>query len=133
MRAAVAEIGYEQEKFHHAHFEFQNYLHEQSVDIAQGVDSSDKKDEGAGDQGLMFGYACRETEELMPAPIHFSHQILKELAAHRKADANTLFGPDAKSQVTLRYKDDGSIDGVCLLYTSPSPRDGLLSRMPSSA
>jgi S-adenosylmethionine synthetase len=125
VRAAVAEIGYEQEKFHHAHFEFQNYLHEQSVDIAQGVDSSNKKDEGAGDQGLMFGYACRETEELMPAPIHFSHQILKELAVHRKADAKTLFGPDAKSQVTLRYNDNGSIDGVDKLVLSTQHKPGV--------
>lgn len=125
VRAAVAEIGYEQEKFHHAHFEFQNYLHEQSADIAQGVDSSGNKDEGAGDQGLMFGYACRETEELMPAPIHFSHQILKELAALRKADANTLLGPDAKSQVTLRYNDDGSIDGVDKLVLSTQHKPGV--------
>lgn len=125
VRAAVAEIGYEQEKFHHAHFEFQNYLHEQSADIAQGVDSSGNKDEGAGDQGLMFGYACRETEELMPAPIHFAHQILKELAAHRKADANTLLGPDAKSQVTLRYKDDGAIDGVDKLVLSTQHKPGV--------
>ena len=122
VRAAVADIGYEQEKFHHAHFEFQNYLHEQSADIAQGVDSTEKKEEGAGDQGLMFGYACRETEELMPAPIHYAHQILKELAVHRKSDTDTILGPDAKSQVTL-----------CLLYTSPSPRDRTRSRMPSSA
>ena len=125
VRAAVAEIGYEQEKFHHAHFEFQNYLHEQSADIAQGVDSSGNKDEGAGDQGLMFGYACRETEELMPAPIHFAHQILKELAAHRKADANTLLDPDAKSQVTLRYKDDGAIDGVDKLVLSTQHKPGV--------
>ena len=125
VRAAVAEIGYEQEKFHHAHFEFQNYLHEQSADIAQGVDSSAQKDEGAGDQGLMFGYACRETDQLMPAPIHYAHQILKQLAAHRKSDANTLLGPDAKSQVTLRYNGDGSIAGVDKLVLSTQHKPGV--------
>ncbi|MBT5575265.1 MAG: methionine adenosyltransferase [Alphaproteobacteria bacterium] len=112
VRAAVKEIGYEQEKFHHAHFDFQNYLHEQSVDISQGVDADSKKDEGAGDQGLMFGYACRETESLMPAAIHYSHAILKTLALIRKQDPETILGPDAKSQLTLKYSDDGKIMGV---------------------
>ena len=114
VRAAVADIGYEQDKFHHAHFTFQNYLHEQSVDIAQGVDAGadGQKDEGAGDQGLMFGYANRETEEFMPAAIHYSHAILKRLAAVRKADADSILGPDAKSQITLRYSDAGAIEGV---------------------
>ena len=112
VRAAIADIGYEQDKFHHAHFEFQNYLHEQSADIAVGVDEAGDKEEGAGDQGLMFGYACRETDELMPAPIHYSHAILKRLAEMRKADANSLLRPDAKSQLTLIYNEDGSIAGV---------------------
>ena len=107
VRDAVADIGYEQEKFHHAHFEFQNYLHEQSTDIAMGVDISSNKDEGAGDQGLMFGYACRETDVLMPAPIHYSHQILKRLAEIRKADSDSILGPDSKSQITLLYDDEG--------------------------
>ena len=107
VRGAVADIGYEQDKFHHAHFEFQNYLHEQSTDIAMGVDEGDDKDEGAGDQGLMFGYACRETDVLMPAAIHYSHQILKRLAEIRKADADSILGPDSKSQITLAYDDDG--------------------------
>ena len=107
VRDAVADIGYEQEKFHHAHFEFQNYLHEQSIDIAMGVDISSNKDEGAGDQGLMFGYACRETDVLMPAPIHYSHQILKRLAEIRKADQDSILGPDSKSQITLLYDDEG--------------------------
>ena len=107
VRNAVADIGYEQEKFHHAHFEFQNYLHEQSTDLAMGVDISSNKDEGAGDQGLMFGYACRETDVLMPAPIHYSHQILKRLAEIRKADQDSILGPDSKSQITLLYDDEG--------------------------
>ena len=107
VRGAVADIGYEQTEFHHAHFEFQNYLHEQSTDIAMGVDEGDDKDEGAGDQGLMFGYACRETDVLMPAAIHYSHQILKRLAELRKTDADSILGPDSKSQITLAYDDDG--------------------------
>ena len=107
VREAVKDIGYEQEKFHHAHFEFQNYLHEQSADIAMGVDSGDNKDEGAGDQGLMFGYACRETDALMPAAIHYSHQILKRLAELRKSDADSILGPDSKSQISLIYDDEG--------------------------
>ena len=112
VRAAIADIGYQQDKFHHAHFEFQNYLHEQSADIAVGVDEAGDKEEGAGDQGLMFGYACRETDELMPAPIHYSHAILKRLAEMRKSDADSLLRPDAKSQLTLIYNEDGSIAGV---------------------
>ena len=112
VRAAVKDIGYEQEKFHHAHFEFQNYLHEQSADIAMGVDSGDNKDEGAGDQGLMFGYACRETDALMPAAIHYSHQILKRLAELRKSDADSILGPDSKSQISLIYDDEGLPTGA---------------------
>ena len=112
VRAAVKDIGYEQEKFHHAHFEFQNYLHEQSADIAMGVDSGDNKDEGAGDQGLMFGYACRETDALMPAAIHYSHQILKRLAEMRKGDADSILGPDSKSQISLIYDDQGRPTGA---------------------
>ena len=112
VRAAVKDIGYEQEKFHHAHFEFQNYLHEQSADIAMGVDSGDNKDEGAGDQGLMFGYACRETDALMPAAIHYSHQILKRLAEMRKGDADSILGPDSKSQISLIFDDEGRPTGA---------------------
>ena len=107
VRAAVCDIGYEQDSFHHANFEFQNYLHEQSSDIAMGVDSGDNKDEGAGDQGLMFGYACDETDVLMPAAIHYSHQILKDLALLRKADPDSILGPDSKSQISLIYDDQG--------------------------
>ena len=112
VRAAVKDIGYEQEKFHHAYFEFQNYLHEQSSDISQGVDSGANKDEGAGDQGLMFGYACKETESLMPAAIYYSHAILKKLALVRKQDSDSILGPDSKSQITLQYSDTGEVTGV---------------------
>jgi S-adenosylmethionine synthetase len=107
VRDAIKDIGYEQEKFHHAHLNFQSFLHEQSADIAMGVDGGSDKDEGAGDQGLMFGHACRETDVLMPAAIHYSHQILQKLAAARKADADSILGPDSKSQITLVYDDEG--------------------------
>jgi len=105
-RAAIKDIGYEQDGFHHSHANVDVFLHGQSSDIAQGVDASGNKDEGAGDQGLMFGYACRETDELMPAAIHYSHRILHELAALRKSSNNPGLGPDSKSQVTLLY-DNG--------------------------
>ena len=81
--------------------EFSEFPHEQSADIAMGVDGSSDKDEGAGDQGLMFGYACRETDVLMPAAIHYSHQILQKLAAVRKADADSILGPDSKARLLL--------------------------------
>ena len=118
VRAAVKDIGYEQGKFHHAHFTFENFLHEQSADISQGVDSSSNKDEGAGDQGLMFGYACKETETLMPAAIHYSHAILKMLASVRKQDEHSILGPDSKSQITLQYSDTGQIIGVDTIVLS---------------
>ncbi len=112
VRAAIKEIGYEQDEFHHAHLNFQSFLHEQSADIAMGVDSGDNKDEGAGDQGLMFGYACDETDVLMPAAIHYSHKVLQKLAAVRKADADSILGPDSKSQITLVYDDEGRAVGA---------------------
>jgi S-adenosylmethionine synthetase len=104
-RHAVKEIGYEQDGFHWQHAVIENYVHEQSADIAVGVDAAGNKDQGAGDQGIMFGYACRETEELMPAPIHLSHGILRSLAEARHSGAEPGLGPDAKSQVTLEYHD----------------------------
>ncbi len=104
-RRAVREIGYEQDGFHWQKADIENYVHEQSSDIAMGVDASGNKDEGAGDQGIMFGYACTETDALMPAPIHFSHNILKSLAEARHSGAAPELGPDSKSQVSLEYID----------------------------
>ena len=103
-RKAIKDIGYEQRGFHWKDCEIQSYIHSQSSDIAQGVDAAGNKDEGAGDQGIMFGYACDETPELMPAPIQFSHNILRSMAEARHADRQgSVFEPDSKSQVTLRY------------------------------
>ncbi len=104
-RAAVREIGYEQSGFHWQQAKFCCHVHSQSADIAKGVDALGNKDEGAGDQGIMFGYACRETEALMPAPIYYSHAILRSLADARHSGSEPGLGPDAKSQVTLEYID----------------------------
>ena len=104
-REAIKDIGYNQDGFHWDKVDIDVLLHQQSVDIAQGVDSHGNKDEGAGDQGLMFGYACKETSALMPAPIHFSHEILRSLAAARHAGDIPGIEPDSKSQVTLRYEN----------------------------
>jgi len=103
-RKAIREIGYEQRGFHWKDCEITSHVHSQSADIALGVDAAGDKDEGAGDQGIMFGYACDETPELMPAAIQYAHNILKDLAALRHGGESRL-GPDAKSQVTLRYVD----------------------------
>jgi S-adenosylmethionine synthetase len=106
VRQTVRAIGYEQDSFHWQNFEFDYRLHGQSSDIAQGVDAAARAEEGAGDQGLMFGYACRETEDaLMPAALHYSNQILLHLRDSRRAGRVDGLGPDAKSQVTLRYED----------------------------
>ena len=104
-RDAVRDIGYEQDGFHWRHADVVVLVHQQSPDIAVGVDAAGNKDEGAGDQGIMFGYACRETPEYMPAPIHYSHAILRSLAEARHAGRASQLGPDAKSQVSLRYAD----------------------------
>ena len=103
-RHAIKEIGYEQSGFHWERLILENHIHEQSADIARGVDALGNKDEGAGDQGIMFGFACKETDELMPAAIHFSHNILRSLAEARHSGAEPGLGPDAKSQVTLEYQ-----------------------------
>jgi len=105
-RKVVKEIGYEQENFHWKNFDFSCFLHAQSIDIAQGVDANDSRSEGAGDQGIMFGYACTETKEFMPAPIQYSHQILETLSKERKLGNAPGILPDSKSQVTLIYNED---------------------------
>jgi S-adenosylmethionine synthetase len=116
IRAAVKDIGYEQKGFHWEKARYVNYLHGQSAHIAQGVDASKKKDEGAGDQGIMFGYACTETPERMPATLQYSHNILKRLAEARHSGERPELEPDAKSQVTLRYENGKAvaIDAVVL-------------------
>ncbi|MEL0241660.1 MAG: methionine adenosyltransferase [Pelagibacteraceae bacterium] len=125
VRNSIKEIGYEQEGFHHEKLQFFNYLHEQSSDIAQGVDSSgNEKDEGAGDQGIMFGYACKETKELMPAPIIYSHKILERLAEVRKNGQEKGLGPDSKSQISVIYKN-GKPEGVSSVVISTQHNENL--------
>ena len=116
-RAAIRDIGYEQDKFHWNTCEITNLLHEQSAHIAQGVDARENKDEGAGDQGIMFGYATTETPELMPAPILYAHAILRRLAEVRKHGTEPTLRPDAKSQLSVRY-EDGKPVGVSSIVLS---------------
>jgi S-adenosylmethionine synthetase len=117
-RHAVREIGYEQEGFHWQRAAIECHIHNQSSDIAQGVDASGNKDEGAGDQGMMFGYACTETPELMPAPIFYAHAILRSLAEARHSGAAPLLGPDAKSQVTLQYVNGKPVCATAILVST---------------
>ena len=118
VRATVKRIGYEQDGFHWQTFRFENNLHGQSAHIAQGVDAAGNKDEGAGDQGIMFGFACDETEELMPATLAFSHRILKRLADDRHSGAAPFIEPDAKSQVTLRYVDGKPVAATAIVVST---------------
>ena len=104
-RIAIKDIGYEQDGFHWDKADIKVLLHPQSADIAQGVDSGGNKEEGAGDQGIMFGYACRDTPELMPAPIYYSHKILRLISEARHSGKEAVLGPDSKSQVTVRYEN----------------------------
>ena len=117
-REAIRDIGYEQEGFHWQHADVECLLHAQSADIALGVDASGNKDEGAGDQGIMFGYACRETPELMPAPIFYAHRILKLMADARKSGAEPVLGPDAKSQVTIAYRDGKPVKATSIVVST---------------
>jgi S-adenosylmethionine synthetase len=121
-RECVKDIGYEQDKFHWNTIEVTNLLHEQSAHIAQGVDAAADKDEGAGDQGIMFGYATTETEELMPAPIQYSHAILRRLAEVRKNGTEPALGPDAKSQLSVIYRDSKPV-GVSSIVLSTQHLD----------
>ncbi len=125
-RACVKDIGYAQDGFHYAELAVSNYLHAQSADIAQGVDASGNKDEGAGDQGIMFGYAVDETPDFMPAPIQYAHAILRRLAAERKSGAEPALGPDAKSQLSVRYRDGRPV-GVASVVLSTQHLDESLT------
>jgi len=117
-RGIVKKIGYEQHGFHWQYADFACHLHGQSADIAQGVDEAGNKDEGAGDQGIMFGFACDETPDLMPATIHYSHRILERLAAERHDGGADFLEPDSKSQVTLAYEDGRPVRGVKLVVST---------------
>ena len=121
VRDTVKEIGYEQTGFHWQTFTFENHLHGQSSEIAQGVDAGtdgSNKDEGAGDQGIMFGYACNETPDLMPATIDYSHKILQRLADDRKSGTAPFLEPDAKSQVTLRYENGKPVKAMAIVVST---------------
>jgi S-adenosylmethionine synthetase len=117
-RLAIRDIGYEQAGFHWEKARIDVYLHAQSADIAQGVDAAGNKDEGAGDQGIMFGYACKETPELMPAPIYYAHRILKLMSEGRRAGETAALGPDAKSQVTIRYEAGRPVEATQIVVST---------------
>ena len=123
VRECIKDIGYNQDGFSWKTANIDTFLHEQSADIAMGVDSKDNKDEGAGDQGIMFGYACSETEELMPAPIHFSHKILRLMAEDRKAGILKGIEPDSKSQVTMLYQDNKPVKVTSVVISTQHSKD----------
>ena len=118
VKDCIKDIGYDQDGFSWRNANIETFLHEQSTDIAMGVDSKDNKDEGAGDQGIMFGYACKETKELMPAPIHFSHKILRLLAEDRKKGSLIGIEPDSKSQVTMLYRNGKPVKVTSVVISS---------------
>ncbi len=126
-RAAIKDIGYEQAGFHWKTAKVEVLLHAQSADIAQGVDAAGNKDEGAGDQGIMFGYACRETPELMPAPLYYAHKILKLMADARHAGQTKALGPDAKSQVTVRYAGGKPVEATQIVVSTQHTDETLTS------
>ncbi|MGB0671432.1 MAG: methionine adenosyltransferase [Rhodospirillales bacterium] len=122
-RDAIKSIGYEQRGFHWKDAEIVSHVHSQSADIAQGVDAAGNKDEGAGDQGIMFGYACNETPSLMPAPIYYSHRILKDMAEARHSGSTKGFGPDSKSQVTLLYENGKPVRATSVVVSTQHDED----------
>ncbi|WP_333712380.1 methionine adenosyltransferase [Yoonia sp.] len=126
-RNCIRDIGYEQDKFHHATCEITNLLHEQSAHIAKGVNAAKDKDEGAGDQGIMFGYATTETEALMPAPIQYAHAILRRLAEVRKSGAEPTLRPDAKSQISLRYAGGKPVEVTSIVLSTQHADEGQTS------
>jgi S-adenosylmethionine synthetase len=126
-RAAVKDIGYEQAGFHWRDAKVEVLLHAQSADIAQGVDAVGNKDEGAGDQGIMFGYACRETPELMPAPLYYAHKILHVLSEARRSGREKMLGPDAKSQVTVRYENGKPVEATQIVVSHQHMVESLTS------
>ena len=123
VRDCIKDIGYDQDGFSWKTANIETFLHEQSADIAMGVDSKDNKDEGAGDQGIMFGYACNETEELMPAPIHYSHKILRLMAEDRKKGSLKGIEPDSKSQVTMLYENEKPIKVTSVVISTQHSKD----------
>jgi S-adenosylmethionine synthetase len=126
-REAIKDIGYEQDGFHWKNAKVEVLLHKQSADIAQGVDAGGNKDEGAGDQGIMFGYACTETPELMPAPIFYAHRILQALSEARRSGREKALGPDAKSQVTVRYENDKPVAATQIVVSQQHVDEDLTS------
>ena len=123
IRDCIKDIGYDQKGFSWKTANIETFLHEQSSDIAMGVDSKDNKDEGAGDQGIMFGYACKETEDLMPAPIHYSHKILRLMAEDRKNGSLKGIEPDSKSQVTMLYEKNKPVKVTSVVISTQHSKD----------
>ena len=118
IRQTIKKIGYEQEGFHWKNIVIENNLHQQSEDIAQGINKKNKKEQGAGDQGIMFGYACKETEKLMPAPIYYSHLILKSLSDARHNGQEKMLKPDAKGQISLKYENGKPVGATAIVISS---------------